>query len=347
LHTLTPLQRIMTAIELKEPDYVPVVPQMTYTTAQITGITFEDAMHSAEKMADALVAGYRAIGYDGVYVGWESSFNLVAEAMGCTLWVPPEGIPTVSQRVVNEPSDLGKIRVADPESDGRLPVHLRAIELVRKEVGGDTPLFRYVPGPFTLASLLRGQEKFLLDLFRNPDLVRSILKPATESSKRFAVASVERGANVVVLADPLASTSVISPKIFDEFAFPYAKEVVTAISDAGGVPSLHICGMTSPILRRMAATGARIVELDYLVDLQTAKEEIGRSVCIEGNVKPTRTLSSGRPQDVEMEARECIRKAAPGGGFILSSGCELPLNTPLENVRALVLAAKKYGRYHT
>jgi uroporphyrinogen decarboxylase len=335
----------MAAVELKESDYVPVVPQITYATAQITGITFQEAMFSAEKMADALVAGYRTIGYDGVYVGWESSFNLLAEAMGCTLWIPPEGIPTVSERVVNDPSDLDKISVADPERNGRLPVHLEAVELVRRKVGNDTPLFRYVPGPFTLASLLRGQGKFLLDLIRNPELVRAIVKPATESSKRFAVAAVERGANIVVVADPLASTSVISPKMFDEFAFSCTKEVIAAISQSGGVPSLHICGMTTPILRRMVATGARIVELDYLVDLQTAKGEIGRSVCIEGNVNPTRTLSSGRPQDVETEARECIAKAARGGGFILSSGCEIPLKTPLENVRAMVLAARKYGRY--
>ena len=102
MSTQTSLQRILTAIELKEPDYVPVVPQITYTTARITGITFQEAMYSAEKMAEALIAGYNAIGYDGIYVGWESSFNLVAEAMGCSLLVPPGGIPTVGKRIVND-----------------------------------------------------------------------------------------------------------------------------------------------------------------------------------------------------------------------------------------------------
>jgi len=120
---------------------------------------------------------------------------------------------------------------------------------------------------------------------------------------------------------------------------------VTAIREAGGVPSLHICGATSPILGMMVATGARIVELDYLVDLEFAKREIGGSVCIEGNVNPTRALFAGRPGDVERETRECITKAGQGGGFILSSGCEVPMNAPMENVRAMVLAARKYGRY--
>lgn len=345
MSTLTSFQRVMTAIELREPDYVPVVPQITYTTARITGIRFQEAMYSAERMAEALIAGYKTIGYDGIYVGWESSFNLVAEAMGCKLRIPPDGIPTVVERAVNDPSNIDKIKVVDPERDGRLPIHLKAIELVRREVGRDTPIFRYVPGPFTLAGMLRDQGKFLIDLIRNPDFIRDILKPSTESSKRFGVAVVEHGADVVVVADPLASTSVISPKMFDQFAFLHIKEVLRAVSEAGGIPSLHICGKTSPILKRMVDTGARVVELDYEVDLEYAKGEIGKSVCIEGNVNPNRVLLTGKPEDVEMKAKECITKASQGGGFILSSGCEVPLDAPLENIKAMVLAAKKYGRY--
>jgi uroporphyrinogen decarboxylase len=333
----------MSAVELSQTDDIPVVPQITYTTARVTGISFQDAMHDPEKMAGALVGGYRAFGYDGIYVGWESSFNLVAEAMGCTLVVPPEGgIPTVDGRVVNEHSDLDKVVAANPERDGRLPLHLKALELVRNEVGGDVPLFRYVPGPFTLASLLRGQGRFLGDLIKDTGLVRDLLKPATESSKSFAKAAVKRGANIITVADPLASTSVTSPRMFEQFAFPHIKEVLEAVEEAGGVPSLHICGKTGPILKKMVETGARILELDYLVDLGFAKNEVGKQVCIEGNIDPTSILLNGRPEDVERQAKECISKAGGGGGFILSSGCEVPFDTPLENVRAMVTASRKH-----
>jgi uroporphyrinogen decarboxylase len=54
---------------------------------------------------------------------------------------------------------------------------------------------------------------------------------------------------------------------------------------------------------------------------------------------------NGTPEDVEAECREMIRKAAPGGGFILSaSGC-LSEGTPFENIEAMVQSAKVYGRY--
>lgn len=342
---LTRFQRVMAAIELKEPDYVPVVPMITYATAQLTGIQFSEALYSAEKMAKALIAGYKSAGYDGIYVGWESSFNLMAEAMGCKLQIQPNSVAFVRDQMIKEPSDLDKIEVPDPERDGRLPIHLKAIELVKEKIGTDTPIFKYVPGPLTLASVLRSPDQLLMELVRNPDFVYDILKSASESSKLYGAAAVEHGADIAVVADPIASSSVISPKMFDQFAFSPIKNVSKSISDAGGIPSLHICGNTIPILERMVDTGARIIELDYKVDLTFAKDMVGERVCIQGNIDPVSILLYGKPSDVERKARECIEKAARGGGFILSSGDEAPLNAPFENIKAMVSAAKKYGQY--
>ncbi len=72
---------------------------------------------------------------------------------------------------------------------------------------------------------------------------------------------------------------------------------------------------------------------------------VGERVCIQGNIDPVSIFLNGKPSDVERKARECIEKAAKGGGFILSSGDEVPLNAPFENVKAMVSAAKKYGQY--
>ncbi len=338
-------ERVMRAIELGEPDRVPVVPQITYTTSRITGIKSSEATRSAQKMADALLAGYRAARYDGIYVGWESSFNLVAEAMGCKLMMPEDGIPSVSESPVKRPEDVEKVRIPDPEKDGRLPIYLRAIDLVAKDVKGRIPILSYVPGPLTLAGLLRGTSQALMDLIVNPDLIRSLMKLTAEASTRFGLAKVEHGADIIVVADPTASSTMISPKMFDQFPLLHLRQILSSIKKAGGIPSLHICGNTTPILERMSETGTKILELDYMVNLAEAKAEIGGRVCLLGNLNPTGPILSGRPEDVEKEAREAIGVAARGGGFILSSGCEVPLDAPIDNVRAMVAAAAKYGVY--
>ncbi|MFQ6076239.1 MAG: uroporphyrinogen decarboxylase family protein [Candidatus Bathyarchaeia archaeon] len=342
---MTPYERVMRAVELGEPDRVPVVPQITYTTARITGIKASEATRSAEKMAEALLAGYRRVGYDGIYVGWESSFNLVAEAMGCKLRIPEDGIPSVSESLVKEPGDIEKVRVPDPERDGRLPIYLEAIDLVAEDVGGRVPIFSYIPGPLTLAGVLRDTGKILMELITDPQLVKGLLKLTTEASRRFGLAKVEHGADIIVVADPTASSTVISPGMFEQFPFPHVRRILSSIERAGAIPSLHICGKTTPILEGMAASGAKVLELDYMVDLAVAKETVGDRVCLLGNLNPTGSLLGGTPSDVEAEAKEAIKKAASGGGFILSSGCEVPLDAPIENVRAMVRAAHKYGLY--
>jgi uroporphyrinogen decarboxylase len=95
----------------------------------------------------------------------------------------------------------------------------------------------------------------------------------------------------------------------------------------------------------MCATGARILEIDHLVNLGKAKQEIGHKVCLMGNLNPTDILLNGTPAAVEKATRECIKQAAEDGRYILSSGCEIPPTAPLENIRAMVTATEKFGRY--
>jgi len=334
----------MAAINLSKADRVPVVPQITYTTSQLLGIKFHEAMTDASIMAKALWAGYELLKYDGIYVGWESSFNLVAEAMGCRLRIVGDSNPSVVEVAIKRPKDLKGIRLPDPERDGRLPVYLKAIDILKAKVKGEIPLFSYVPGPLTLSGVIYGTERLMLDLIKNPEFVHELNEITACVSEAFAVAKAEHGANVIVIADPTASTSLISPDMFQEFSLPYLRRVLRAIKETGAVPSLHICGKTGPVLENMANTEAKVLEVDSLVDLEEAKSLAGGRICLMGNVG-TAVILRGKPQDVELETRECIKKAAEGGGFILSSGCEVPLNTPMDNLKVMVRAAKKYGAF--
>ena len=342
--SVTSLERVLAAVNLSKTDRVPVVPQITYTTSQLLGLKFYEPMFDPSLMAEALFAGYELLRYDGIYVGWESSFNLMAEAMGCKLRIVEDANPSVAERLVKSPRDLEGLRPPDPERDGRLPVYLKAVDLLKSKVEGRVPLFSYVPGPLTLSGVIYGTDNLMIDIIRDPDLIHDLNRLTAEASKEFAVAKVAHGIDVVVVADPTASTSLISPGMFKEFSLPYLMDVFRSIDEAGAIPSLHICGKTGPILEEMAGAGARILEIDSVVDLAEAKRRVGKRICLMGNVDTT-TLLTGKPSDVELEVRSCIENAAVGGGFILSSGCEVPLNTPIENVRAMIQATRKHGIY--
>ncbi len=343
---VTAFDRVVAAVRGKPPDRVPVIPQITYTTAQLTGVGLVEALHSPEKTAKALLAGQRELGYDGIYAGWESSFNLLAEAMGCTMRYPEDDVPQVTGHIIEDSSDFDKVPIPDPNSTGRIPIHLKTVKLVKQEIGDKVPIFCYVPGPFTLAGQLCGVNKLMIATLRDTQFVEDLTRITTTASKRYIEANIAAGADVIVAADPTASSSLISPAMFKAFALPCLEEVLAVAVRKGVIPALHICGQTTPILELMCDTGAKILEIDHLVDLRKAKQDVGDRVCLQGNIDPTDLLLTGTPGAVEQAARSCIEQASSGGRFILSSGCEIPPAAPLPNIKAMVDAAEKFGRYN-
>lgn len=109
--------------------------------------------------------------------------------------------------------------------------------------------------------------------------------------------------------------------------------------------SYHICGNATPILTDMVSSGAQILELDQKADKAKAKAAAQGKTVLLGPIDPSGVLAHGTPELVMEKAREAIEIMAPGGGFILASGCALPATTPDENIDALIEAAKKYGTY--
>ena len=96
----------------------------------------------------------------------------------------------------------------------------------------------------------------------------------------------------------------------------------------------------------MADCGAGTLSLDDEVDLAEARAAVGERVALVGNIRPATTMALGTPDDVRRNVIECLLKGVGNPkGFILGLGCALPINTPMENIHALVAAAREYGRW--
>lgn len=330
-------QRIVAAIEGRAVDQVPVVPQITYYTADICDISWERAMKDPEDMAECLFEGQRRFGYDGVYAGWESSFNLVAGALGAHVSYREGSIPYVDRPLFTEPEEMDRLKVVEPARDERLSFHLEMTALLRKKLSPDIVLFSYVPGPLTLSSLLIGSDNLMKSILLRPAFVRELVERAAQSTIRYAQAKIENRAEVIVIADPVASGNMISPAMFEEFAMPSLAAAVDCISAQGAVPSIHICGKITGILNRLCEIKPKIIEIDYCNDLKTAREIAKDRVCLQGNLDPTGTLLMGDDEKVYRASRAAIAQGTLNGTyFILSSGCEVPMKTPPKNIDAMI-----------
>jgi len=334
---MKPIDRFYKSLESIPLDRPPVIPQATYCVAGWLDIDLRKPAYDAKLMADSLIEGWRRVRYEGVYVGWEASFNILAEAFGATLEGAEGELPRVSKPILEDVYDVDKLSIPNPWLDGRIPIHLEAIEIVCKAVDGEVPVLSYTPGPLTLTALLLGSGKTFRYLYFEPGKLGKLMDIVCRASISFAEAKMESGCDVIVVADPMSS--LVKPSIFEEYISPYISHILESIG-GGAIPSLHICGDTSKILTSIARFRIKIFEVDTLVDLSYAKS-ILKDICVMGNVSTT-LLKLGKPSDIEREVVGCIRKAGLQG-YIVSSGCEVPYNTPIENVKAMVDTAVKSG----
>lgn len=338
---MTPKERFSAFLGGQEVDRLLCVPLILNHAAHAAGMTVSQANHDGESLGKAHAMCYRKYGQDLITIFSDTS--LIAEAMGTKLYYSEDDAPRVQEPAVVGPNDATGIVPPDPQKDGRLPHYLQAIRTANREVGEEVFVSCCFALPVTIAAALLGTDIFVKSLHKNPDLAHRLLKVSMQAALDFTDAIIEAG-GIPVPVDPVASCSVIGPRQYEEFAAPYTKPVIERIAQSGLPPVLHICGSSHLIWGQMCDTGAAVLSLDR-VDLAEASRSVGERVCLMGNVAPAETLLYGTPETVDEQTRICIEKGRGNPkGYIVGSGCEVPLNTPPENIHAMMDAVRKYGR---
>jgi len=176
----------------------------------------------------------------------------------------------------------------------------------------------------------------------NAEAIDRLLDFCRQAIVRFALAQKEAGAHATSIGDSFAGPNLISPQLYRRFALEPERKLTQEVQ-AGGIPfSIHICGNASSILTDMSTTGSQLLEVDSAVDMAVARAGVPLSTVLMGNVNPS-DLVRATPEAVDAAARQVI-EATGRRGLFLSSGCAMGRNTPPENMRALVQAARTYGR---
>lgn len=340
---MTPKERLK-AFSAGEPlDRIPCMPLATDHVYGLAGGPMSQYYHSATLMAQAQINAFET--YETDSIGSGPGLFGIAEAIGTKLTFPADGIPYVCTPAISDYSELAALELIDPYRSGRLPIVLEALKLVQEAVKERVSVGCSLGGPITTAAAVRGTDQFLRDIRRNPEMVHRLLQYVTANALLFIDVLCDMGIKPSI-SEPTASGTLISHKHFREFAKPYLKQYSDRITQrCGSGPFIHICGDTMNILDDIIDAGATVLSLDNQIDLDTAKNRVGHRVCLAGNVKPD-TLWRGTPQAVVDEVKDCLRKAHNSPkGFILSSGCGLPVGTPAQNVLAMMDAARKYGKW--
>ena len=329
------LERVLAAVRFEPTDRVPLVPQIYGHAAAIAGVKLTDYVRDGALLARCQLAAQNRYGHDAVFAFMDLSVE--TEAMGSKLRYMDEIYPDVKEYVLGPGEDPARLGLPDPQRDGRMPELLRAIGLLRGEVGDRLLVAGSLVGPMTLATQLIGIEEALYFAADDPVGFERVLDHTAEVAIRFGRAQIEAGAHVPIVFDPSSSPAVVPAAFFREFLLPRLKRVMTAFREAGALATwLNIAGPTAPILPYHAEAGADIANFDYYVSPEEAQQCLP-GTCVDGNLKSV-DFDLAPPETLFNSARVLRAAFAVRGGFLLTSGGEIPPEAKPENIDAVMAA---------
>lgn len=338
---MTPAERARAIAQGLDADRLPCNPNIANGVARIYGCKISEFNHDPRAIADAQLASYKRFGSDSLRV-FTDLFTL-CEAMGAKVVKPEDDTADLLAPAISDISQIDSLPIPDPTRDGRLPVHLEAMEIL-KELAGDTMgVSAGVVGPFTNAFFLVGIDTMLRLIHKNPEAVHKLCRISLEACKVFAAAAMERGLGPTI-SEPMSSCTVVSPRSFREFSLPYLAELVSFIKDHGYKPVIHICGQTDRIWEDVANLGIAGWSIDNVASLTDCKHKVGYRCKIMGNVDPGSVMYMGTPLDVRIGTLEAILEGYDNPmGYMVMSGCSLPVETPFANIDMMMDTVREVG----
>lgn len=333
------LERLIASSNGEPLDRVPVIPGIGHYAAVKAKQPMTKVAYDPQLMAQVMLESIERHGHDSC--GPITDYGIGTEDMGSTSLIRDWEQTFVVDFVVKSRSDIVQIKQPNPLKDGRMPVVIECEQILVDKIGDTVGVGGGLAGPLSFASNLRGHETILFDMLSDPAMVHDLVQIGLEACITFGEAQViHGGVKSVNIYDPLAT--LVSTPMAEEFSFSYLEKLIKHLKALDTTVLLHICGDTTRFLNRMVEVGADILSLDVEVDLAEAKEIVAGRAVISGNVA-TQSLAQRTPDEVYEESCRCIEKAARGGRFTLSSACEVPYETPAENIDAMIRAAHEFG----
>ena len=297
----------------------------------LSGSTIKKAVTNPDLLFKAVEYSVKTMGLDVMCLFVDMSME--AEACGCQVHFDDFQAPSVITHPVKTIDDVASLKVPDPYRDGRMPVFLATMRLMKKNYN----LLKIAEaiGPFTLAAHLAGTEIYLY-MRKNPSKVHALLEYSIKVSIRYAQALIASGADMIIIAEPTGSQ--LSPAVYEEFSLAYTRKIISSLTKPC---ILHICGKAGHIVEKMCQSGAVALNLDE-VDMSQVIKIVPDSIVVTGNISPSKFARSS-PEEIVRETSNLLEIVKTRKEFIFAPGCDLAPQTPLENILSLVNTATKYN----
>lgn len=311
------------------------IPILSFPGVHYTHETVEALVKDGEKQAACMEA--IAKHFDTGAAVSLMDLSVEAEAFGCAVSYSEADVPTVHGTYVSSEEEAQALEV--PPLTGRPAECVKGIE---KAVGRieDRPVFAGMIGPFSLAGRILDMTEIMILCYEEPEMVETVLEKVTQFLAEYAKAFKKAGANGIMMAEPAAG--LLSPGLMEEFSNPYVNRIREAVEDENFLVIYHNCGNVVPLLDKIAAIGAKAYSFGNAIDIEEALKVLPQDCMVMGNIDPAGTIRQGTPELIWKETKELLERCGGYRNFVIASGCDIPPETPLENIQAFFDAVDSF-----
>ena len=297
------------------------------------GLLFHEIHHDAAQMAKAAASTFRLTGMASSALPLD--LCAPAEALGAelrfygdeTFQFPQPARPLFgSTKYLN----AGYMESADFVNSGRIPMICEAIRMLKADIGNEAVISGVIPGPYTLLLYLIEPGGLFAEMKREPEAVSSALFQVADFLARAAQAYRNAGADFITIHDMGGSPGFIGPAKYEQLVFPAEKLLIAQLP---GPRVLSVCGNVTRSLHLLNESGAEAISIDQTTDLGAAREVL-KDTLLFGNIDPVQTLWQGD----EVQVKEAVQGARESGVEAVWPGCDLVVQTPIQNLKSMLTA---------
>ncbi len=324
-------ERTVKFVSGEKTDHPPFMPLVVDWAAKQQNADYMDFVNKPEVRADVYIKTAKQFNIDCILP--DVDFYEQLSNFGMELRVIEnryKGFPFIEDLE----KDIKNINVPEIKSGTRMGNRLETLKIISKKEKGNYYIFGICVGPFTEFCNARGISKTVIDIMKNKEIAKKYIELFYENCMQFIKAQLESGADGIQIVEP--SCSLISPKLYEELVQPYHKKMVKLVQEYGGITRLHVCGNTMPHLEKLLETGTNVLDVDFQVDMAKAASKLGENQYLCGNLDPAGVLLGGTPEQITELTKKIYKDT--NNRTIMSSGCDVPQDSPVENIEAFYKA---------
>jgi MtaA/CmuA family methyltransferase len=269
--------------------------------------------------------------FDPDMVGLISDPYRETSAFGAKIEYVEEGVPRCVDLVVKNTDDVKALKSPDLYKSERTLDRIKGAQLYQKLLNGSVPVCGWIEGPLAEACDLAGVTEVLVSLMTDPDFANLLMDKCTITAKEFAAAQIHEGCDIIGIGDAICSQ--IGLDDYNFYVRDRHKEIIDFIHSLDAKVKLHICGNITHLLPALKNLDIDILDLDWLVDMDEAYHILGDRVVRCGNINPVVIQDKNEDELIQI-TKDLIHKEK-NRRFILSGGCEITVNTPVQNLKCM------------